>query len=324
MMQLTPLIATLRAIAEPSRLRILALLVRGDLSVGELCQVLGQSQPRLSRHLKLLTDVGCVERHPEGTWVFYRAAADMPARSLIDAALSLIAPTDPVFLRDLERLATIREERAQAAASYFARIAEGWDVERRLLAEPEAIEALILEAFGDVWVEFVLDLGTGTGRMLELVADRAGRVEGVDSSHQMLTIARANLAARGVANATVRHGDVAELPFPAGVADRVIVHQVLHFLDAPERAIAEAARVLRPGGRLIVADIEPHTREILRTDHSHWRLGIPDSDMRTWVERAGLRLTQAQSVQGASELCVRIWAADKPGSASPKLVELAA
>ena len=251
------LIEALRSIGEPTRLRVLALLAHGELAVGELVDILAMSQPRLSRHMKFLTSAGLVERLPEGAWVFYRLPAVGKGRELVDAILPFLPAEHPEYVRDLERLTVVKQARAQAAEDYFNRQAESWDDVRGQHYPAEAVEAALLKAAGDVPAKFMVDLGTGTGRMLTLFADKAERAEGIDLSHKMLTIARSNLAESGAQNASVRHGDVTAPPFEDGVADLVIIHQVLHYMDRPERVISEAARILKPDGRLLVVDFAP-------------------------------------------------------------------
>ncbi len=314
---LEQLVTELRAAGEVSRLRILDLLSAGELSVGELAQVMGQSQPRLSRHLKLLNAAGLIERMPEGAWVFYRLPTSGPQRELIDVLCAEIDPKDPSRLRDRERLEQVRADRTTTAQLYFSRVAEQWDRLRALQYEESKVEAAILEAAGEGPFDLVVDFGTGTGRMLALFSPRADRVEGIDLSHQMLTVARSNLRDAKAENAAVRHGDVTAAPYESDSADLVIIHQVLHYLDDPSRAIAEAARVLKPGGRLLVIDFAPHGLEALRAEHAHRHLGVSESDFRSWTQSAGLKLTDRRSFEPPSQpadqpegVAVNLWVAD--------------
>ncbi len=310
---LEDLVLELRAAGEVSRLRILDLLSAGELSVGELAQVMGQSQPRLSRHLKLLNAAGLIERMPEGAWVFYRLPASGKVRELVDVLCGAIDPSDPSRVRDRERLEEVRARRTATAQQYFARVADQWDELRALQYSESEIEAAIVAAAGAGPFEFVADFGTGTGRMLTLLAGSAARVEGIDLSHQMLTVARSNLAAAGAANATVRHGDVAAVPYDADCADLVIIHQVLHYLDEPSRALVEAARVLKPGGRLIVVEFAPHQLEALRDEHAHRHLGVADADFHKWTQAAGFEVASKSSFDppaGADGVAVNLWVAD--------------
>lgn len=310
---LEDIVSELRAAGEVSRLRILDLLSAGELSVGELAQVMGQSQPRLSRHLKLLNAAGLIERMPEGAWVFYRLPASGQARDLVDVLCAAIDPNDPSRLRDRERLEEIRAERTTAAQHYFSRVAEQWDELRTMQYSETEIEAAIVEAAGPGPFDLVVDFGTGTGRMLALFSPSATQVEGIDLSHQMLTVARSNLRAADASNATLRHGDVAAAPYDTDSADLVIIHQVLHYLDDPSRAIAEAARILRPGGRLIVVEFAPHQLEILRDEHAHRHLGVSEDDFCKWSDASGLILTSKSSFAppaGSNGVAVNLWVAD--------------
>jgi len=313
-LSLSQLVLQLRAAGEATRARILALLAHGELSVGELVQVLGQSQPRLSRHLKFLTAAGLIERMPEGAWVFYRLPADGQARTLADHLIGELDPNDPELRRDRARLEEARRARSDAAADYFSRIAPEWDAVRSLHYPEADIETGVLSVCGGGPFELVLDFGTGTGRMLTLLAGRARRAEGIDLSHQMLTVARSNLQAAGALNASVRHGDATACPYPDGSADLVIIHQVLHFLDDPARALSEAGRVLRDGGKAVVVDFAPHRLEHLRTEHAHRRLGVSDAEFETWAKRAGLCIDEIRRFAAPARsdgVAVTVWAVSR-------------
>lgn len=308
------MVAALRGAGEQTRLRALALLVRGELSVGELAQALGQSQPRISRHLRLLTESGLVERIPEGAWVFYRIAAEgSPERALVDSVVGMLDPAEPELARDAERLAEIRQARSDQAAAYFAANAEDWARLQDLHLPEEDIEAAMRQAAGAGPFEFMVDVGVGQGRMIEAFADRVRRAEGFDTSRQMLTIARAAIAKLPDGKATVRFGDVYEPPVAPGTADLVTIHQVLHFLPDPGRAVMEAARLLKPGGRLVIADFAPHRLEFLREKHAHRRLGFSDAEMAQWCAAAGVPKLKATTLKGRGEsaLTVKIWAGDR-------------
>lgn len=315
---LAHLVTQLRAAGEITRARILALLAHGELSVGELAQVLNQSQPRLSRHLKFLTGAGLIERLPEGAWVFYRLPAEGGARALVDILIASVDANDPELKRDLDRLRDVKGERAEAAGQYFARVADEWDRLRALHYAEADIEKAVLAAAGPGPFDLVVDFGTGTGRMLTLFAGMARRVEGIDLSHQMLTVARSKLQDAGAANASVRHGDATASPYADSSASLVIIHQVLHFLDDPGRALVEAARVLAPGGRLIVVEFAPHTLERLRTEHAHRHLGVSEADMARWADRAGLTVKAARTFgapDGEKGISVMVWSADSQKAA---------
>jgi len=310
------LVSALRAGGEPSRLRALALLARGELAVGELAQALGQSQPRISRHLKLLTESGLAERAPEGAWVFYRLPPEGSAeRALAEDLVSRLDPADPVLARDRERLLEIHAARAAAAAAYFDENAEDWGRLRALHLPDVDIEAAVIEAAGPGPFEQMIDVGVGSGRMLEIFADKTTRADGFDTSRQMLALARAALAARGDAKASVRLGDIYDPPFPLGQAALVTVHQVLHFLPDPRRAVINAAGLLRPGGRLVLVDFAPHGLEFLRERHAHRRLGFSDEEIRAWCAAGGVASVAVRTLappQGGGEaLTVKIWAGNR-------------
>ncbi len=316
MFEIAEILDVLKAAGEATRLRILALLKQGDLAVGELAQILGQSQPRLSHHLKTLTMAGLVERLPEGSWVFYRIAPTGRGRDFLDAMFAQIDLKTGDFSRDTERLSSIRKTRAEAANAYFESVAGTWDTVRSLHYPNEAIEDALLAAAGPGPFERLIDIGTGTGRMLALFADRTKRAEGIDLSHDMLTIARANLEQEGIENARVRQGDAAAIPYEDESADLVIVHQVLHYVDAPERVIAEAARILAPGGQLLVVDFAPHNLEFLRRDHAHRHLGVRHDVLENWANVGGLNLSAPRCFEPPEDLkeglSVQIWVAHKP------------
>lgn len=305
-------VGALRAAGETTRLRVLALLAEGELAVGELAQVLGQSQPRVSRHLKLLTEAGLVERAPEGAWVFYRLPrVNSTERHLADAALTILDPSDHVLAQDAARLDAIRRDRESAAAAYFERNASDWDRVRALHLPEANIDSAILDAAGKGPFDLIVDVGVGQGRMIQLFADRVRRAEGFDTSRQMLAIARASLD--DLKKATVRFGDAYAPPVERGSADLVTIHQVLHFLSDPARAVNEAARLLKKGGRLLIVDFAPHDLEFLREEHAHRRLGFGDEEIADWSAVAGIRnlktTTLAPKNRGA--LTVKIWAGDK-------------
>jgi ArsR family transcriptional regulator len=307
------LVAALRGAGEQTRLRALALLARGELAVGELAQALAQSQPRISRHLRLLTESGLVERTPEGAWVFYRLAAPgTPERALVDGVVAMLDPDDAELARDAARLADVRRAREEQAAAYFAANAGDWDSVRNLHLPDADIEAAMRKAAGPGPFALMIDVGVGQGRMLEVFADRVARAEGFDTSRQMLAIARATLSSLPEGKATVRYGDVYEPPVAPGAADLVTIHQVLHFLPDPGRAVVEAARLLKPGGRLVIADFAPHSLEFLREKHAHRRLGFSDAEMAQWCAAAGVPRIKATTLAGEKGgLVVKIWAGDR-------------
>ncbi len=306
-------VGALRAAGEQTRLRVLALLSEGELAVGEIAQALGQSQPRVSRHLKLLTEAGLVERAPEGAWVFYRLPrAGSPARHFADATFAMLDPADPGLVCDAERLQAIRAAREEVARAYFARNAADWDRVRALHLPEADIDAAILAAAGEGPFDLMVDVGVGQGRMIQLFAQRVRRADGFDTSRQMLSVARASLDGLK-AKAGVRYGDAYAPPLEAGVADLVTIHQVLHFLADPARAVRASAALLKRGGRLLIADFAPHDLEFLREEHAHRRLGFSDAEMSAWCAAAGIGAlkitTLAPEKRGA--LTVKIWVGDK-------------
>ncbi len=307
-------VEVLRAAAEPTRLRILWLLAREELAVLELCRILGQSQPRVSRHLKLLAAAGLVERFPDGAWVFYRLAASGPVRALVDRALALVSSDNGAMAADAERLLAIGAERVGQAAAYFSVNAERWDEIRSLYTAESSVEAAILAAAGDGPFRRMVDLGTGAGRMLTLLGDQAASAVGLDLSRQMLNIARSHIAQAGLSACELRHGDILGTDLADGEADLVVVHQVLHYLVDPAAAVAEAARLVAQGGRLLIVDFAPHAHEFLRSEHRHRRLGFADEEMERWLAAAGLSQGETVTLPPTSNegLTVKIWKARRP------------
>jgi len=306
------LLAALRAAAEPTRLRIVALLAEGELTVSELARILGQSQPRISRHLKLLVEAGLLIRHREGSWMFHRLAEDGSGAAVVRSLTGLLpGDGDPVLARDGDRLAEVKRARAEAAADYFRRNAARWDRLRSLHVDDGEVERVIGRLLPADGIDTLLDIGTGTGRMLELLGPRAARGLGIDLSREMLAIGRARLDRAGLAHCRVRQADLYRLPFGDGAFDVATIHQVLHFLDHPAAAVAEAARVLKPGGKLLIADFAPHREEGLRDEHAHRRLGFADAEIGAWLIRAGLTPVDTQHLAG-EPLTVVVWTAEKP------------
>ena len=303
----------LRAAGEPTRLRILALLAREELAVLELCRVLDQSQPRVSRHLKLLAEAGLVERFPDGAWAFYRLTAGGEAAELVAETLARIAPDDPVFARDAQQFSRVRAERAAEAAEYFARNAARWDEIRSLYVDEADVERAILQAAGQGPFRRMVDLGTGAGRMLTLLAPRVEQALGLDLSQQMLNIARNQVAEAGLDRCELRHGDIFGTRLPDGSADLVVVHQVLHYLADPAAAVREAGRIVADPGKLIIVDFAPHGLEFLREQHQHRRLGFADAEMKRWLAEAGFPSVQVRALPPAQKegLTVKIWTAER-------------
>jgi SAM-dependent methyltransferase/DNA-binding transcriptional ArsR family regulator len=305
------LLGALGAAGEETRLRLLLLLCEAELTVSELVTILGQSQPRISRHLKLLAEAGLVVRHREGSWAFFLAAPGGPAGEVARAVAAWLDPHDPVLVSDRARLAEVRRGRDAQAARYFAAQAPNWDKIRALHVPEERVETALHEVIGTAPIHALLDLGTGTGRMLELLAPLAERAVGIDQSPAMLAVARARLERARLRNVQLRQGDIYAVPVERNGYDLIVLHQVLHYLDDPGRALREAARVLRPGGRLLVVDFAPHTEEALRESHAHRRLGFGRDEIATYLTDASLDLTDHRDLPPlpgeGGKLTVSLW-----------------
>jgi ubiquinone/menaquinone biosynthesis C-methylase UbiE len=308
-----------RAIGEPTRLRILALLAHGEMAAGEMSTVLNQSQPRVSRHLKLLTEANLIERRPEGAWVFFRLSDVGRAGPIIKTILDQLPQRDFVLTRDLERLAQVQAQRELQAQAYFESAAVEWETLRKLHQPDEAVELALGKAVAAQQFGFHVDLGSGTGRMLELFAGQTSRAEGVDSSRKMLALARARFDGGASSGLSVRQGDILALPYGDKSADLVTIHQVLHYLREPALAIGEASRILAVDGTLLIADFAPHSFEELREKHAHRRLGFTDQEVTGWCKSVGLEVVSATHVapQSTGEgLTVTIWKATKSAGAA--------
>ncbi len=315
---LDALLDGLRAAGEPTRLRLLALLAKSELTVTELTQILGQSQPRVSRHLKLMAGAGLIDRFREGTWVFYRLGDKGAGAALARDLVRLLPPGDQGLARDLEGLAGIARTRAEAANAYFAANAADWDRIRSLHVPEAEVETALLDLAEGGPVDELLDVGTGTGRILALLGPRARRGLGLDLSHEMLSMARTTLDAAGLRHCQVRHGDMYRMPLNAGQIDLAVMHQVLHFAHDPGLAVAEIGRVLAPGGRALIADFAPHDLELLREVHAHRRLGFTEAEVIGWCQAAGLEARLARQLAG-NPLTVSIWVATKPLASLPSV-----
>ena len=310
---LESLLVALRAAADTSRLRLLAICAQGEWTVTELTQIMGQSQPRVSRHLKLLADAGLLERFREGSWVFYRRARTGAGARLARNLCRMLPADDPDLALDRQRLVAVRAARQAQAARYFAAQASHWDQVRSLYVDEAKVETALLGVFGERSPSNLLDIGTGTGRILQLFAPRIGFGLGIDLSREMLAVARANLDRTSLRNCQIRLGDMYHVPLPDGSFDAATMHNVLHFADDPAAALAEAARILRPGGRLVVVDFARHELEFLRRDHAHRRLGFTDAEMHGWLGAAGL-IPEPPIRLAGEPLTVVIWPARRPGS----------
>jgi ubiquinone/menaquinone biosynthesis C-methylase UbiE/DNA-binding transcriptional ArsR family regulator len=303
--------AALKAAGEETRLRILVLLAEAELTVSDLTQILRQSQPRISRHLKLLVEAGLVERFREGAWAFFRLAEGSDSAAFAHTLVTQLNPKDATVARDRDRLAAVRTARAAAAQDYFRAHAAQWDRIRKLHVPDDAVESAIREALADRPFRSLLDLGTGTGRIMEMFGRDLERGLGIDLSLDMLLLARDRLERAGLRHCSVRQGDIYDLAVARNSFDVVIIHQVLHFLDDGARAIAEAARVLSPGGRLLVVDFAPHDLEFLREEHAHRRLGFSAEAVTQWMVAAGLDVTLHRSLSpepgSDGKVAVSLW-----------------
>ena len=311
------LLAGLRAAAEATRVRILFALSHGEFNVSELTQILGQSQPRVSRHLKLMAEAGLVTRHKEGNWVLFRMRDEGSGGALSRSIVDLLTGADAELARDLTRLTGVRARRAEIASKYFRDNAARWEELRSLHVREEDVEQAMLRLAGGAPLQLHVDLGTGTGSVLRYFARLAAQSIGVDLSLDMLAMARVNRVKAGLGNVQIRHGDIYALPFADAYSDFITIHQVLHYLDDPGRALSEAVRILAPGGRLLIADFAPHEIEQLRDNHAHRRLGIAAEHMAAWLQRAGARLIQHDVLpppwrKGETGLTVSLWLAEKP------------
>lgn len=303
-----------KALADPTRLRIARLLGTMELAVGELALVLGQSQPRVSRHVGILCDAGLAERRREGSWVFLRSTGGQdgsdPIVAAMDALLATAERENHDFAAtceaDRRKLAAIRRSREESAEGYFARHASDWDDLRALHSPDAQVEQHLAEALADAPLGTVLDIGTGTGRMAEMFAERAERVVALDKNLEMLRVARAKLQHLPTSRIELVQGDFTDLPFPDASFETVLLHQVLHFAQDPAQPLAEAARVTRPGGRIAIVDFASHDREELRTRHQHARLGFSDRQMQSLLREAGFVAKEPVSLEGG-EITVKIW-----------------
>jgi SAM-dependent methyltransferase len=294
------LLTALAAAADPTRLRLLALASRGAFCVNDFCDILGQSQPRLSRHLRLLCEAGLLTRSREGANAWFGLARDV---------LRLAPADDPLLAADRRQAARVLAERARSASEKFRRSGADWDEMRALDLPAGEVETRLLSLLPETRLGRALDIGTGTGRLLELLAPRVDAGLGIDASRTMLALARVRLARAELCHCAVRLADMYALPLPDGCFDLVVLQMVLHYAEDPAAAMAEARRVLAPGGRLLVVDLAPHGRDELRALMAHRILGFSDEVMRELAQGAGLTCGTAVPVSSDSDLSVRIWPA---------------
>lgn len=309
------LLSGLRAAAEGTRLRILGLCAHGELTVSDLVAILGQSQPRISRHLRLLVEAGLLLRHQEGNWAFYRLNEDSGNGAIARLIVDLMPADDTLHARDLEGLQEVQEAWAVSAGAYFKKNAANWSGLKSLEVDEAQLDKALARLLSGVPVGELLDIGTGTGHVLEVLGKSTESGIGIDRSLDMLKFARANIWRAGLRNCQVRHADMMQLPFPQDRFDTITFHMVLHYAERPERAVTEAARVLKPGGRLVVADFAPHDRSELREAHAHRWLGFKDEKIKTFFEKAGLMAEKPVRLEGAP-LTVCLWMGRKAANDS--------
>ncbi len=324
MLERTPLsleqtVELLKAAGEPTRLRLLHLLQQSDLTVSDLVDILGQSQPRISRHLKLLTEAGLLERYQEGAWAYFRLTDQGLGSGIVNSIVEQVDPTDGQIVRDNEHMEKVRRRIAEQAAEYFSQNASQWHEMRSLHVDETRVEEAMREIVGPEPFEAMLDLGTGTGRMLELFSDHYERAVGIDTSRDMLAVARTRLNDANLARVQTRQGDMYHLPISKQSFDLVTIHQVLHFLDDPRAAIDEAAKFVREGGRLLIVDFAPHHLDFLQREHAHRWLGFDDGQIRDWFVEVGLAPVNSRLLEPTSKsdneqelLTVSLWLAEKP------------
>jgi ubiquinone/menaquinone biosynthesis C-methylase UbiE/DNA-binding transcriptional ArsR family regulator len=307
------LLQGLRAAGEATRLRVLGLCAHAELTVTELVEILDQSQPRISRHLRLLVEAGLLRRHQEGNWAYYRLSEAAAGGELARLLVDLMPADDSVHAQDLARLQSVKEARAVTAAAYFMKHAPEWSRISAELYDDKRIDAALVESLGKAPLGDLLDIGTGTGHTLEVLGGKAESGIGIDRSIDMLKVARANIWRAGLKNCQVRLADMLRLPFPPDSFDTVTLRWVLHFSESPDAAIAEAARVLRPGGRLAVVDLAPHDRDELRQQHAHRWMGFEDGTLGGFLEHSGLVAEAAQRLDGGP-LAVCLWLGKRPAN----------
>ena len=307
-------IAWMKAAGETTRLRLLALLDSAELTVTDLVDILEQSQPRISRHLKLLVEAGLAERFQEGTWAYFRTVNRGLARKFLDAVLLPLDGSDEQLAADVAKLEAIKADRARRADAYFAENAENWNKLRSLHVAEDQVESELLDMALAANPRTVLDLGTGTGRMLQLFAPHIERGMGIDMSPDMLSLARSALSTPETSHVQVRRGDIYNLEGEAEY-DLILFHLVLHFLEEPDLAISAASKLLSDRGRMLIVDFAPHDLEFLQKEHAHRRLGIANQQMHRWFSDAGLAIEDVRTLKpiedGDDMLTVQLWLAGR-------------
>lgn len=306
----------LRAIAEHTRLRVLLLCAHGELTVGDLTQILDQSQPRVSRHLKLMHEAGVLERHQEGQSVWFRAVTDGPLAQIVREAVDQINPADPVHAADLARLETVTLTWQVQSQSYFRKNFADWDKLRRTLINEDDVDRALKQQFMASDAETLLDIGTGTGHVLRLLGRDIENGVGIDTSRDMLLAARAAMHHERLPHCQVRQADMRKLPFGDHSFDALSLHLVLHFAENPGDVIKECGRVASPGGAIFIVDFAEHTRRELTRLHGHRWPGFGEQSMRTWLNDAGFEDIRATTVS-TGDPDVILWTATNRQSSSP-------
>lgn len=300
----------LRASAEATRLRILGLCAHAELTVSDLVEILGQSQPRISRHLKLLVEAGVLVRNQEGPWAWYRLPEEGMGAELARLIVDLLPLEDRQHAQDLKRLQAISEGWTSRVADFFRQHAGDWEQIRSLHADQTAVDLALLSALRDGPIESLLDIGTGSAHVLSLVGKRAQSAIGIDRSREMLNVARSNLFKAGLKNCQVRQADMLALPFEDESFTAITMNMVLHFAERPDAAISEASRVLAKNGRIVIVDFVSHELEQLREEQAHRWLGFDDAQMQSWFHASGLHPLQPHHLDGG-KLTVSLWSAER-------------
>jgi len=300
------LVQVLKSIADESRIRLLILCAQGEFTVSELVQVLGQSQPRVSRHLRILCDAGILKRTRQGSWVFYRSVKGGPESEFVPLLKSFITESEPVLKLDRKRLEHLKKERSRVAAQFFQKTASEWDNIRTHYVEDIQVESALQQCVSDVKPNSLLDIGTGTGRILKVLGPYVQDAEGIDFSHEMLNLARINLDHPSLEHCRVRHGDMYRLPYQEHSFNFITIHHVLHFANQPLEVLKEAGRVLKNKGQIAIVDFYSHEREEFRTKYHHHRLGFSDDEIKNWLDQIGLSMQPPIRIDG-DPMEVVIW-----------------
>jgi ArsR family transcriptional regulator len=295
-----------KALSDETRVRLVNVLLEYELNVGEIVQVMAMGQSRISRHLKILSESGLVAVRREGLWAFYRVSEEGPGRAFLNGVRELMAG-EPELKRDRNRAEKVILERTAATRQFFDDIAPEWD---RMTAEvlgdldlAREIQARLPEC------DCAADIGCGTGDMLEILSRSSRSVIGVDNSPKMLELAEERFSGDG--HMSLRIGEMTHLPLRDWEADCTVMSLVLHHLAMPLDAIREAGRVLKIGGRLIIAEFDQHDNELMRSEYGDRRLGIPRESMCGWLEEARFDVRSVTEFTVNMGLVVVLYEAEK-------------